>query len=154
VLAWPAFRLLLNHKWEPAASLFAIISLANLGCFLNVVTFQAIWAKGLYRPFLYYSLIFTPVMILAFVIGALLNGATGCAWGLVIMQVSDFVLFTLLTFPLLKIPIRPAVAPLWCPLFAALPSAALALALHRLLPASRMNDILQIGIVGTVGSAA
>ena len=79
-LAWPLFRLVLAAKWAPAASLFSIIALMALSCFLNTLIFQAIWASGKYREFFYYSVLFTPVMLGMFVVGTLLGGATGVAW--------------------------------------------------------------------------
>jgi O-antigen/teichoic acid export membrane protein len=153
-LAWPLFRLFFHAKWAPAAPLFAILSLVILVSFLNNVTFQAMWAGGHYRRFFYYSAAFTPVFLVAFLIGALVAGGTGVAWAGVIVQAADFVFFSLMALPVLKVPVRPVFAPLWRPLVAAIPAAAVALMLHALLPPTKVADIACIIISGFLGTLA
>ena len=49
---------------------------------------------------------------------------------------------------------RRAILPLWRPLLAAAPTALIAFALHRTLPATRTADALCIAIIGVAGSVA
>jgi O-antigen/teichoic acid export membrane protein len=151
-MTWPLFRVFLNPKWLPAAPIFCIITLMILACFLNVVMFQAFWAHGLYKQFFSYSIIFTPFMLLLFVIGVKLAGPIGVAWANTIAGAIDFIIFPLIALPMLKVPWKPTIIPLWRPLAAAAPTALLAYILHYALPATKIADVLCLLITGVVGS--
>lgn len=152
VLAEPMFRLFFAAKWQPAAPLFAIITLMVLACFINGMLFQAMWANGLYKEFLRYSLIFTPFMVACFVVCTLLGGATGVAWANVIAAAADFAIFPLFALPLLRVPWKRAITPLWRPLVAAIPAAICAWLLRDAMPTTAPYNIARIVIVGIVGS--
>jgi O-antigen/teichoic acid export membrane protein len=153
-MTWPLFRLFLNPKWLPAAPLFCVITLMALACFLNVVIFQAVWANGYYKQFFWYSVFFTPIMVVFFLIGTYTAGPIGVAWANVAAGALDFAIFPVFALRMLKVPWKPAIVPLWRPLAASIPTALLALLLHRALPDTKAADILRILITGTVGTAA
>jgi hypothetical protein len=123
-----------------------------LACFLNNLIFQAMWANGLYKAFLRYSVAFTLAMVGMQVVGTLLAGATGAAWANVAAGAADFALFPLFALRLLGVPWRPAISPLWRPLAASVPAAVTALVVNHFLPATRIGDLLHIVIVVVVGS--
>jgi O-antigen/teichoic acid export membrane protein len=154
VLAWPLFRLFLHPKWEPSATLFAIQSLSILVGFVNNVIIQAMWANGHFRQFFKYSVVFSPGMLGAFIVGALLGGARGVAWALVISQSCEFLFFSLYALRILKVPWKAAMLPLWRPAIAIIPAGVTALALHYLLPQTKVADIERIFIVSAVGALA
>ena len=151
-MTWPLFRLFLNPKWLGGAPIFCIITVMILACFLNLVIFQAVWANGLYKQFFTYSIVFTPVMVLLFLIGVKINGSMGVAWANLLAGVLDFIFYPIFALPLLKVPWKRAIPPLWRPLVAAIPTALLALFLHHALPVTKTADVLRILITGTVGS--
>ena len=67
---------------------------------------------------------------------------------------TDFAIFPIFAFRLLKVPWKPVMAPLWRPLVAAIPTALAALFVFRMLPITRTGDVLRVLIVGSIGSAA
>lgn len=154
VLAWPLFRLILQAKWAPGAPLFAILSLAILCLFLNNVVWSALVASGYYKEYFLYLLAFTPVVLVLFLGGALLAGATGVAWAVVIVNILDMILLPLYAFRLLKVPWAPVMSPLWRPLVAAAPAALLALALHHQWPATRAADVSRMILIPAAGGVA
>ena len=93
-----------------------------------------------------------PGMVILFVIGTLIAGATGVAWANVVSGVIDIAIFPIYAFRVLSIPWKPVMAPLWKPLVAAIPTVLAALVVFRMLPISRSGDIARVLIVGSVGT--
>ncbi len=153
-LAWPIFRLMFKPQWAGATILFSMISITILASFTIPLVFQAVWANGYYREFLGYSVGFTTYMIGLFTVGAFLGGAKGVAIAQIVCGISDFIAVIIFLYPILRMPWRPAVLPLWRPLLAAVPTVLIALLLSRVLPVNRTADVLRLFIVGAFGSLA
>jgi O-antigen/teichoic acid export membrane protein len=153
VLAWPLFRLFLDPKWAPSATIFAIISLASLLIFVNNVFSQGLWASGCFRQSFAYSSVFTIVVLALFLLGSLSGGIFGVAWAQVLAGAIDITVYPLLALRWLKVPWRPVMLPLWKPLVAVLPTTVAALIAHHVLPVSRTYDLLRVLMVGVIGTA-
>jgi lipopolysaccharide exporter len=154
LVAQPFFNLFLNPRWHDGAGLFALISLGLLIGANSFLIQQAMWTSGMYRQYFYYSAGYAALTLGFFVIGTFVAGATGVAWAGVAAATCDFFIMPIVMLPKLKVPWRDAMAPLWRPAIAVIPAVLTALALHYLLPATKLGDVLRIIIVGVIGSAA
>jgi O-antigen/teichoic acid export membrane protein len=150
-LAWPAFRLLLDARWQPAAPLFSILSVTHVVLFVNAIVFQLVIAGGHFRAVFFFDLAFAPFEIGCFVVGAWAGGTIGLSVATVVSAFIGCVAWHAFAFRLLGIDWRSTMLPLWRPAVACVPVVALAWVLRPDIPSGVARDLAVIGTVTACG---
>jgi PST family polysaccharide transporter len=143
-----AVRVLLGDRWLDAIPLVRIMCAAAFCDSLSRLTMWIYTVEGRTRQQFYWSLVVTPIMLVALAVGARLNGVTGVAWAFAGFTIAFMV--PTIVFCLRGSALGPSdmVALAWRPVLTALVAASLIMITREWLPGVRTQ------LPGLLASAA